>query len=179
MSIVNSLESQEVFITHQMPTGTTFGIRVDNNENVFINAKLAKKHAITEEEVRTLILIPNANNNLDTPWQAVGISAIDISHFEKPTPRVNTIDLEDRIVKYFREDENMHAIDAEKLAEALDVDVISMQKTLKYMHTAGEIKRAEVHCESGQHAPDWVLWSPHTEWFELRVDTSAVDGYRD
>tara|TARA_R110001592_G_scaffold332434_1_gene615821 strand:+ start:555 stop:1088 length:534 start_codon:yes stop_codon:yes gene_type:complete len=177
MNILDNMESQEVFIVHQMPTGTAFGVRVDNGEKVFINSKLAKKHTVAEEQVRTLILIPNTK--IDTPWQAVGISGIDSSHFEKPTPRVNTIDLEDRIVKYFREDENMHAIDAEKLAEALDVDVISMQKTLEYMHTAGEIKRAEVHCESGQHTPDWVLWSPHNEWFELRVDTSAVDGYRD
>ena len=97
-----------------------------------------------------------ANSKIDTPLQAVVVSRSEISHFEKPTHRVNTIDLEDRIVKYFREDENIHAIDAEKLAEAVDVDVISMLKTLEYMHTAGEISRAEVHCESGQHAPDWV-----------------------
>ena len=72
MSIINSMEAQEVFITHQMPTGTAFGVRVDNGEKVFINSKLSKKHAIAEEEVRMLIIIPNTK--IETPWQAIGVS---------------------------------------------------------------------------------------------------------
>ena len=173
MSIVNSMETQEVFITHQMPTGTTFGIRVDNNENVFINAKLAKKHAITEEEVRTLILIPNANNNPDTPWQAVGVSGV---HTE-PTPRVevvgssrrvaNPASLEDRIVEHFQGEDNQVASTSKVLADALEVDVMSVQTALTRMHNAGGMTKAQVHCKGGQDKASWVLWAPNTEWYEM------------
>ena len=49
MNIINSMEAQEVFITHQLPTGTAFGVRVDNGEAVFINSKLAKRAGLLHD----------------------------------------------------------------------------------------------------------------------------------
>lgn len=161
MSIINNMESQEVFITHQMPTGTAFGVRVDNGEKVFITSKLSKKHTITEEQVRTLILIPNTK--IDTPWQAVGVSGV---HTE-PTPRVEVANLEDRIEEHFKEEANQVASTSKVLADALEVDVVSIQTALVRMHNAGEMTKAQVHCKGGQDKASWVLWAPNTDWYEM------------
>ena len=161
MNILNNMESQEVFIVHQMPTGTAFGVRVDNGEKVFINSKLAKKHTVAEEQVRTLTLIPNTK--IDTPWQAVGVGA---NHTET-TPRVEIANLEDRIVEHFKEEANQVASTSKVLADALDVDVVSVQTALIRMHNAGEMTKAQVHCKGGQDKASWVLWSPNTDWYEM------------
>lgn len=144
-----------------MPTGTAFGVRVDNGEKVFINSKLAKKHTVAEEQVRTLTLIPNTK--VDTPWQAVGVSA----NAEEPTPRVEVANLEDRIEEYFQEEANQVASTSKVLADALDVDVVSVQTALIRMHNAGEMTKAQVHCKGGQDKASWVLWAPNTDWYEM------------
>ena len=144
-----------------MPTGTAFVVRVDNGEKVFINSKLAKKHTVAEEQVRTLTLIPNTK--VDTPWQAVGVSA----NVEEPTPRVEVANLEDRIEEYFQEEANQVASTSKVLADALDVDVVSVQTALIRMHNAGEMTKAQVHCKGGQDKASWVLWAPNTDWYEM------------
>jgi len=161
MDILNSMESQEVFIIHQMPTSTAFGVRVDNGEKVFINSKLAKKHAIEEEQVRTFILIPNAK--IDIPWQAVGVS----ENAEEITPRVENANLEDRISEHFKKEDNQVASTSKVLADALDVDIVSMQSALARMHNAGEMTKAQVHCRGGQDKASWILWAPSADWYEL------------
>ena len=160
MDILNNMESQEVFIIHQMPTSTAFGVRVDNGEKVFINSKLAKKHAIEEEQVRTFILIPNAK--IDIPWQAVGVSG----NAEDIAPRVENANLEDRIVEYFNKEDNQVASTSKVLADALDVDVVSLQSALVRMHNAGGMTKAQVHCKGGQDKASWVLVAPSADWYE-------------
>lgn len=144
-----------------MPTGTAFGVRVDNGEKVFINSKLAKKHTVAEEQVRTLTLIPNTK--VDTPWQAVGVAV----NAEETTPRVEVANLEDRIEEYFQEEANQVASTSKVLADALDVDVVSVQTALIRMHNAGEMTKAQVHCKGGQDKASWVLWAPNTDWYEM------------
>lgn len=163
MNILNSMESQEVFIIHQMDTGTAFGVRVDNGEKVFINAKLAKKHDISEEQVWPLTLIPNANSKDDTPWQAIRVPV----GAEEIVPRVENVGLEDRISEHFKEEDNQVASTSKVLADALEVDVVSVQLALVRMHDAGEMTKAQVYCRGGQDKASWVLWSPNTDWYEM------------
>ena len=94
----------QVYIEHQLNTLTSFGVRADTGERVFINSKLAKKHSIAEEELRELVLLPNSDGeNTDTPWRAVGVSMNDAETTPpvELTPRVEVAKLEDRIMDHF------------------------------------------------------------------------------
>ena len=84
---MNALNAQQVYITTRLDTDTSFGVRVDNGEQVFINAKLVRDKDLDAGDTRKLILTPNPSGKSDTPWQAIGISIEDTVP-EKPTPRV-------------------------------------------------------------------------------------------
>tara|TARA_R110002072_G_scaffold16735_4_gene64964 strand:+ start:2014 stop:2547 length:534 start_codon:yes stop_codon:yes gene_type:complete len=176
MNIINSMEAQEVFITHQLPTGTAFGVRVDNGEAVFINSKLAKKHAVVEEQVLTLTLIQN--NKADTPWQAIGGPTPDQTiarRMVESTPRVEIADLEDCIERHFKRTANQAASTAAALAEKIGVEVTQMQTALSRMHNAGQMTKAQVHCRGGQDKASWVLWSPDASWYDMSVALEEYD----
>lgn len=161
---MNALNAQQVYITTRLDTDTSFGVRVDNGEQVFINAKLVRDKDLDAGDTRKLILTPNPSGKSDTPWQAIGISIEDTVP-EKPTPRVEEAKLEDRIMAYFDVADNEHAITAPALAENMGVEDLQMQLTLTRMHNAGEMAKAQVHCKGGQEKASWVLWAPSADWF--------------
>ena len=161
---MNALNAQQVYITTRLDTDTSFGVRVDNGEQVFINAKLVRDKELDAGDTRKLILTPNPSGKSDTPWQAIGISIEDTVP-EKPTPRVEEAKLEDRIMAYFDVADNEHAITAPALAENMGVEDLQMQMTLTRMHNAGEMAKAQVHCKGGQEKASWVLWAPSADWF--------------
>ena len=161
---MNALNAQQVYITTRLDTDTSFGVRVDNGEQVFINAKLVRDKDLDAGDTRKLILTPNPSGKSDTPWQAIGISIEDTVP-EKPTPRVEEAKLEDRIMAYFDVADNEHAITAPALAENMGVADLQMQMTLTRMHNAGEMAKAQVHCKGGQDKASWVLWAPSADWF--------------
>jgi len=161
---MNALNAQQVYITTRLDTDTSFGVRVDNGEQVFINAKLVRDKDLDAGDTRKLILTPNPSGKSDTPWQAIGISIEDTVP-EKPTPRVVVAKLEDRIMDYFDVADNEHAITAPALAENMDVTEAEMQLALSRMHNAGEMAKAQVHCKGGQEKASWVLWAPSADWF--------------
>ena len=161
---MNALNAQQVYITTRLDTDTSFGVRVDNGEQVFINAKLVRDKDLDAGDTRKLILTPNPSGKSDTPWQAIGISIEDTVP-EKPTPRVEEAKLEDRIMAYFDVADNEHAITAPALAENMGVEDLQMQMTLTRMHNAGEMAKAQVHCKGGQDKASWVLWAPSADWF--------------
>lgn len=161
---MNALNTQDVYITTRLDTDTSFGVRVDNGEQVFINSKLVRDHGFGEGETRKLILTYNSGGRGDTPWQAIGISINDTPPVE-PTPRVEVAKLEDRIMAYFDIAANEHAITAPTLAEELKVEDLQMQMALTRMHNAGEMAKAQVHCKGNQDKASWVLWAPSAEWF--------------
>ena len=161
---MNALNAQQVYITTRLDTDTSFGVRVDNGEQVFINAKLVRDKDLDAGDTRKLILTPNPSGKSDTPWQAIGVSIEDTVP-EKPTPRVEEAKLEDRIMAYFDVADNEHAITAPALAENMGVADLQMQMTLTRMHNAGEMAKAQVHCRGGQEKASWVLWAPSADWF--------------
>lgn len=161
---MNALNAQQVYITTRLDTDTSFGVRVDNGEQVFINAKLVRDKDLDAGDTRKLILTPNPSGRSDTPWQAIGISIEDTVP-EKLTPRVEEAKLEDRIMAYFDVADNEHAITAPALAENMGVEDLQMQMTLTRMHNAGEMAKAQVHCKGGQEKASWVLWAPSADWF--------------
>ena len=161
---MNALNAQQVYITTRLDTDTSFGVRVDNGEQVFINAKLVRDKDLDAGDTRKLILTPNPSGKSDTPWQAIGVSIEDTVP-EKPTPRVEVAKLEDRIMAYFDVADNEHAITAPALAENMGVEDLQMQMTLTRMHNAGEMAKAQVHCKGGQEKASWVLWAPSADWF--------------
>jgi len=161
---MNALNAQQVYITTRLDTDTSFGVRVDNGEQVFINAKLVRDKDLDAGDTRKLILTPNPSGKSDTPWQAIGVSIEDTVP-EKPTPRVEEAKLEDRIMAYFDVADNEHAITAPALAENMGVEDLQMQMTLTRMHNAGEMAKAQVHCRGGQEKASWVLWAPSADWF--------------
>ena len=55
---MSALNTQDVYITTRLDTDTSFGVRVDTGEQVFINAKLVREHGLDAGETRKLILTP-------------------------------------------------------------------------------------------------------------------------
>ncbi len=160
------METVNVFIETQLETMTSFGVRVDNGEGVFIPARLAKKHNIVEEETRAMVLLPNVGDDAaNTPWKAMTMSMTETTKPAEETPRVEVAKLEDRIMAYFDVVDNEHAITAPALAENLGVEDLQMQLALTRMHNAGDMAKAQVHVKGGQEKASWVLWAPSADWF--------------
>jgi hypothetical protein len=165
--------TEKVYIETQLETLTTFGIRLDTGEQVFISSKIVKKHNILEEQTRELVLLPNAHNinSGSTPWKAVGVSIADMCEMPRdtadPTPRVQLAKLEDRIISYFDIEANQFPQTAPALAEALGEEDLYMQQTLSRMHMTGEISKAQVWARGTQEKASFVLWAPETSWFSM------------
>lgn len=160
------METVDVFVETQLDTKTSFGVRIDNGESVFINARLAKKHNITEDETYTLVVLPNAgSDNPNTPWKAMGVSMTNIAPAPKETPRVVVAKLEDRIMQLFDVEDNQYPHKASELASALGEEDLQMQMTLARMHMSGEIAKAQVWAKGNQEKASFVLWAPSTDWF--------------
>jgi len=66
------LETMEVMVVTKLERGTAFAV-TSNNENVFINAKLAADLDIGDQ--CEAVCIPNTNDHAErTPWQTIKIS---------------------------------------------------------------------------------------------------------
>ena len=158
----------QVYIEHQLDTHTSFGVRVDTGERVFISSKLVKKYGIEEEELRELTLLPNAiDGKTDTPWKAIGISIKDAAENTAETPRVELAKLEDRILEYFENEDCDYPHTAPALAEALGVEDLLMQATVTRMHGTGELAKAQVFAKGTQEKASTVLWAPDITWFSM------------
>jgi hypothetical protein len=166
----NTMITESVYIETQLETLTTFGIRVATGEQVFINAKVARKHGIEEDQTRELTMLPNLGfGHDDTPWKAVGVSIADASTPQpvSATPRVEAAKLEDRIVDYFDIEANQFPQTAPALAAALGEEDLYMQQTLSRMHMTGEVSKAQVWARGTQEKASSVLWAPSTDWFTM------------
>lgn len=160
------METVSVFIENQLDTKTSFGVRVDNGESVFINARLAKKYDIVEDETRAMVVLPNVGSDSDkTPWKAMSMSMTDTPKDMEPTPRVEKAKLEDRIMELFDEEENQYPHKASELADMLGEEDLQMQMTLSRMHMTGEIAKSQVWAKGSQEKASFVLWAPSTDWF--------------
>lgn len=166
----NTMITEPVYIETQLETLTSFGIRVSTGEQVFIAARVARKHGIEEDQTRELTMLPNfAGNRPETPWKAVGASVADAARmtedFAELTPRVEVAKLEDRIIDYFDVEANAFPQTAPTLAAALGEEDLHMQTTLSRMHMIGEVAKAQVWARGTQEKASHVLWAPDVAWF--------------
>jgi hypothetical protein len=163
------METVNVFIETQLDTKTSFGARTDNGESVFVNARLAKKYDIVEDETYAMVVLPNAGaDSSDTPWRAMGMSMTNVAPAAVvETPRVVVAKLEDRIIKFLSNEDNQYPHRASELAEELGEEDMQMQATLNRMHLTGEIAKAQVWARGSQEKASFVLWAPSTDWFTL------------
>lgn len=162
------METSEVFIERRLDTGTSFGVRLDNGESVFINARVAKKYDIAEDQTRTMVVLPNTGEDSSkTPWKAMTVSMTETIKDVKNTPPIEGDELRVRIIGYLTEEPNQFAHTALELAKKLRVDVSKVQQTLTQMHDAGEMSKACVYAKGGQEEASTVLWARAVDWFSL------------
>lgn len=161
------METINVFIETQLDTMTSFGVRVDNGESVFIPARLAKKHNIVEEETRAMVILPNVGeDSANTPWKAMTMSMTETTKPAEETPRVEEAKLEDRIADYFDHDDNMYPQTAPDIARALGIsDDNEVQLALSRMHNSDDMVKAQIWKQGGKDKASFVLWAPSTDWF--------------
>ena len=161
--------TEKVYIETQLETLTTFGVRLDTGEQVFIPSKIVKKHNILEEQTRELVILPNAHSFDSTPWRAIGVSISDtyetLRGTADPTSHVQLAKLEDRIIGYFDIEANQFPHSAPALADALGEEDLHMQQTLTRMHNTGEVAKAQVFAKGTQDKASVVLWAPDVSWF--------------
>lgn len=162
------METVSVFIETQLDTKTSFGVRVDNGESVFVNARLAKRHNIMEDETWDMVVLPNVGeDSANTPWKAITLSMKETLKAAAETPRVEVAKLEDRIMALFGLEDNQYPHRASELAEELGEEDLHMQQTLSRMHMTGEVAKAQVWARGTQEKASFVLWAPSTDWFTM------------
>jgi|TARA_R110000744_G_scaffold206301_1_gene324903 hypothetical protein len=163
--------TEKVYMETQLETLTTFGVRLDTGEQVFIPSKIVKKHNILEAQTWELVILPNAHSSDSTPWRAVGVSIVNTPEQDSlpwevdPTPRVQLAKLEDRIIGHFEVETNEFPHTAPALAAALGAGDLHMQHTLGRMHNTGEVAKAQVFAKGTQDKASVVLWAPDISWF--------------
>lgn len=59
-----------VIVTNLLPTGTSFAVREDTGEQVFIPASVSKACGLQVSQIAKAILIPNRKEAADVPWMA-------------------------------------------------------------------------------------------------------------
>ena len=166
--MTSNLTSAEIYMESCLPSGSSFGTRVDTGEQVFINARLTRKFGVEEGQLRKFTIVPNDPSRINsTPWRALGISLEDTGPVVEDTPRVEEAKLEDRIIKMFEAEANQFAHTAVMLAEELGATEADIQLALSRMHNAGEMAKAQVHSKGGQDRASFVLWARDTTWFAL------------
>lgn len=163
------METTNVFLEHQLETGTSFGIRADNSDKVFIPARLVKKYDLEEENVYPLVLMPSTDKP-DVPWRAVSMSvdaAITQTTSKPEAPQMRPQTLPEAILEYFAVEETAYAQTAPEIAKALDKDPRDVQLALTRMHNNGDVIKAQVTGHGRQERASKVLWATDASWFSL------------
>jgi len=130
----------QIYCTGQLEGGTSFAIREDTGESVYIPAAVASRANVHIGSGHMAILIPNAREPDRTPWFAVFVDpaeaepAVDI-HPPEDELLVQVERLLLRTRGYFT---------TEEVADACDVDPVEAQAKLDNLFSGGHIRRAVV-----------------------------------
>jgi len=158
--MIRPITKTEIYCTGQLEGGTSFAIRADTGESIFISSTIATNGGMHLGSSHLATLIPNAREPERTPWFAVFV--------EKPT---NGVEIEE-VVKGVHEKSPIEIFMAdlagylttEEVADECDVSVDHVLMELEKLFSDGRVTRAQVVCRDGK-TPDVYLWGRNMSVF--------------
>jgi hypothetical protein len=151
------MPTASVFCVHILNTGSAFGARTDNGEQVFIPPTVARSAKLAVGETVETDLIPNVHHtdqgvlSVKTPWFATHVV------------RTMGTDLDSKAYSIIV-DTPTYLTTAELAAE-LNVSASEANATLNRLFKAGRISKADVIGKYGQPRPSFCLWAAATSCF--------------
>ena len=170
---MNLTTTHDFVIINMMENGTTFGVRVDTGESVYISPRLSEQSNAQLDDICTGILVRNTQHNADrTPWVAAYVEKARPAkevfqeifgemHPEpvEEAPRERSWDeLADEIIAFLSNPEVSYC-ETSDISEAIDIETRKLSNVLEHMHNHGRICKAEVRQKADQERVSMALWS--------------------
>lgn len=189
----------DVFIDTIAIHGSGFGT-TGNGERVFMNARMVQKLGLSEgmvvtchvipnypdkqeqvpwrairgENVRTVVVQDDPEDNLDECAQEETTSSLDLDAVTERHEKALEIALSDRILQHLRDIGPTSTGSLARQLKALGgVGSLEISATCNALHRAGTIARADVYRTKGQSKASMVVWSLSAE--EMEVDQPVTD----
>lgn len=144
----------------QLEGGTSFGIRADTGESVFIPASISKRVGLAVGDTCNARLIVNAMHPDKTPWYAVFISIADPD--EVVASQDNPNDLMDRVLDFV--EATPAYVTALEVSNELDgINERAATEALEQLFNGRRVVRAAVMEGPGESTPAAVLWARDVE----------------
>lgn len=170
---MNLTTTHDFVIINMMENGTTFGVRVDTGESVYVSPRLSEQSNAQLDDICTGILVRNTQHNADrTPWVAAYVEKARPAkevfqeifgemHPEpvEEAPRERSWDeLADEIIAFLSAPEVSYC-ETLDISEAIDMETRKLSNVLEHMHNHGRICKAEVRQKADQERVSMALWS--------------------
>lgn len=164
---------QEIFIINIIASGSGFGARADNGDQVFIPASVVNGAQLQVGEQVDAVLVPNMNEMRDkTPWRAVRVPREGVELPPLPKNLTGHDPVSGRSLDQMCFDALVAAsrgslsagseiayMTTREVADDLNADIKMVGNALQRLFNAGRISRAEVHHRAGQARPSFILWA--------------------
>lgn len=135
----------------QLDGGTSFGIRQDTGESVFVPASIAKRTGLNVGDSATASLIVNVTHPEKTPWFAVFLDKTEVA----PEP-VHTIAHTEAVGRLLLESPGYFT--TEEVAEECGISSALAFEELEQLFAKGRATRADVRTQ-GMNEPQFILWA--------------------
>ena len=147
-----------IYCTGQLEGGTSFAIRADTGESIFVSSTIAINGGMHLGSSHLATLIPNAREPERTPWFAVfvdkpsdDVDNTDVRADDAPNdpPKMSPIE---KFMKGFS-----GYLTTDEVADECDMSVEPAKVELEKLFLDGKITRAQVSCRDGETS-DVYLW---------------------
>lgn len=148
----------EIVVHHKLPSDTSFAVRKDNGEGVFVSSNIVKRNNMEIGASYYATLVPNANSEhvSRTPWFVTfAKDAIDDEE-EMPSPELSFDDLAKRCHAQIINDGYQTTTE---IASAIGAPVESVGSALMSLHSDGKIARADIYKTGSQKRASFRIWA--------------------
>ena len=156
------METVLIFCVEQLDNGTSFAIREDNGESVFVPSTIANRVNLQIGDSVNAKLVANAKLPEKTPWFAV---RVDPASSEGTTPPVKNDDLKSRVRDVIYGSKTYFTLD--DVCEELSIPLAQgsvVDEALSELFQNGTVCRAAIELRPGSDVGE-VLWASSVECF--------------
>jgi len=152
------MNKARIYCTDQLDGGTSFGVREDTGESVFIPASIANRVSMGIGTSHMASLIVNARCPEKTPWFAV-FAAVST---DDQAPEVDEVlaGIERLLLR------SDSYLTTKEVADEFGISEVDARRTLEHLFAAGSAARAEVLSQKGA-APALYLWAKSVAVFTM------------
>lgn len=159
----------DAFIINQLPTGSTFGVDDNTQEQVFIPSSLARQHNIVPGETVRVRAIPNRKEggarwfgiyiDRDVPEPAPKVELTIVKPVSEAQPEDRAGDVDWFAECLYALKELGGAATTRQVAEYVDWSVANIGTYMRVLHERGKIARAGIRLSATQTKDSHVFWA--------------------